>query len=121
MRAKQFITEKQKRLSAGKVLPTHKAASPGAMTALNADRYYGLYRASMLMGRYPEALDDIDSESMMGNKFFIGTYTNEEKEMYIAACEALGIDCTEMIKGPSAEPEDTNTQSAIQPFKGYPR
>ena len=118
MRAKQFITERNK---PGKPVPTHNVASPGAMTSSRADRYYGLYRASMLMGRYPENFEDIDLESMMGNKMFVGTYTEEEKKMYLAACEALGIDCHEMIKGPSAEPEDTNTQSTIQPFKGYPR
>ena len=118
MRAKQFITERNKQ---GKAVPTHDAASPGAMTSTNADRYYGLYRASMLMGRYPEALDDIDLESAMGNKMFIGTYTQEEAEMYKEACKALGIHAEEMIKGPSAEPEDTNKQSTVQPFKGYPR
>lgn len=118
MRAKQFITEKATK---GKAISTHNNASPGVMTSSNADRYYGLYRASMLMGRYPEALDDIDLESAMGNKMFIGTYTQEEADMYKEACKAMGIDAEEMIKGPSAEPEDTNTQSTIQPFKGYPR
>jgi len=117
MRAKDFLVEKATK---GAVSPTHNFASPGAMTS-NADRYYGLYRASLLMGRYPENMDDIDTESMMGNKMYVGTYTQVEAEMYKAACKALGIKGTEMIKGPSAEPPDTNTQSTVQPFKGYPR
>ena len=54
-------------------------------------------------------------------QMYVGTYTQVEAEMYKAACKALGIKGTEMIKGPSAEPPDTNTQSTVQPFKGYPR
>ena len=118
MRANDFLVEKATR---GKVPATLSAASPGARTSGRADRYYGLYRLSMLMGRYPENLDDIDLESAMGNKMYVSTYTQEEADMYSAACKAMGIPDNELIRGPSAEPEDTNKQSTIQPFKGYPR
>ena len=118
MRASEFLIERNK---SGKALHTHNAASPGALSTTHPDRYYTLYRASLLMGKHPDDIKDIDIDSFLGNKVYVGTYTPEEAEMYKAACKALGIRPVEMISGPSHEPDDVNTQSAVKPFKGYPR
>ena len=118
MKAKDFITEKKP--SQGKTVNTQHAASPGAMSA-KGDRFYGLYRASMMMGRYPEDMGDIDTESAMGNKLYVGAYTPEEKDMFMKACKALGLPTEEMIEGPSKELDDTNKQSPMNAFKGQKR
>ena len=118
MRAKSFITEKKP--SQGKTVNTQHAASPGAMSA-KGDRFYGLYRASMMMGKYPEDMGEIDTESAMGNKLYVGAYTPEEKDMFMSACKALGLPTEQMIEGPSKELDDTNKQSPLKGFKGYKR
>ena len=97
----------------GKVLDTHQAATPGAYTSTNPDRYYGLYRASMLMAKYPDNLDEIDIESMTGNKAYIGPYTDIEREMVEKAYEKLGYEAYAMAKGPSVEMPDINTKSPV--------
>ena len=97
----------------GKILDTHKAATTGAYTSSNPDRYYGLYRASMLMAKYPDNLDDIDTESMTGNKAYIGPYTDIEREMVEKAYEKLGHEAYAMAKGPSREMPDVNTKSPV--------
>ncbi len=118
MRAKSFITEKKP--TTGKTISTQHASSPGALSA-KGDRFYGLYRASMMMGKHPDDMGEIDTESMMGNKLYVGTYTPEEKDMFMSACKALGLPTEQMIEGPSKELDDTNKQSPMKGFKGYKR
>lgn len=111
MRAKDFISERKQ----GKTTDQHSKATPGAYTN-SGDRYYGLYRASMLMARAPGDDSDIDRVSIAA-KPYIGAYTPEEKKMIDAAHKALGMKVETEANGPSKEMEDTNTQSPISAAK----
>ena len=107
MRAKEFLAEKR----SGKINKHHAQATPGAYTN-NGDRYYGLYRASMLMARAPGDDADIDTDSVAA-KPYIGAYTDVEKKMIDAAHKALGMETETEAPGPSMEMYDTNKQSPV--------
>jgi hypothetical protein len=111
MRAKDFISERRQ----GKINKQHAQATPGAYTN-NGDRYYGLYRASMLMARAPGDNADIDTDSVAA-KPYIGAYTDVERKMIDAAHKALGMTTETEAEGPSSEMEDTNTQSPVTAAK----
>lgn len=111
MRAKEFLSERRQ----GKPNAQHAAATPGAYTN-NGDRYYGLYRASMLMARAPGDDSDIDTDSVAA-KPYIGAYTEVEKKMIDAAHKALGMKTEVEAEGPSGEMEDTNKQSPVMGAK----
>jgi len=116
MKAREFLQEKNSKVAP---LVTHKAATPGYSTSRGQDRYYNLYRASMMMAKYPDNIDDIPPESDIGNSMYVGQYTPVEREMYKAACKALGMPYHEVDKGPSKELDDTNKQSPVIGFKGF--
>jgi len=107
MRAIEFLTEKKH----GKIDSRQAQATPGAYTN-DADRYYGLYRASMFMARAPGNDDDIDIDSVAATAY-IGAYTDVDKQKIDAAHKALGIKTKTQARGPSQEMPDTNTQSPI--------
>ena len=111
MRAKDFLTEKK-----GKISRELEAASPGSYSN-PLDRYYGLYRASMIMARSPGNHDDIDTESFIGVRAYMGAYTEADKLKIEAANKALGVKTTVTARGPSDELEDTNKVSPINPAK----
>jgi hypothetical protein len=111
MRAKDFLSERRQ----GKPNEQHSKATPGAYTN-NGDRYYGLYRASMLMARAPGDDADIDTDSVAA-KPYIGAYTPEEKKMIDAAHKALGLTTETEAEGPSGEMDDTNKQSPVTAAK----
>jgi hypothetical protein len=117
MRATEFITESR----VGKMHQTHQAGSPGAYGGHGMDKYYDLYRASMLMGLSPEDLADVDTSSWIASQPFIGTYTDVDLAKMQAALKALGIKPKTHISGPSEEHKEVNIQSPIKSFKGYPR
>jgi len=108
MRANDFLTEKKQ----GKVSQELKAASPGSYSN-PLDRYYGLYRASMIMARSPGNSDDIDTESQMGVRPYMGAYTEVDKQKIEAANKALGVKTTVTARGPSEELEGGNTVSPM--------
>ncbi len=113
MLAKEFIIEKQV-----KVDPMHASASPGAYSS-TVDRYYGLYRASMLMACSPGDLSKIDTSSASGDKLYVGAYTDAEKNMIDSAFKAMGAKVITYASPPSHEEKDIQITSPVQPFKGY--
>jgi len=117
MRYQDFIIEQHK----GKINDSYKHASPGAYGAVGIDKYYQLYRASMLMGHSPDNLDDLDSSSWIANQPFVGTYTKAEEQKMRSAFKAIGVNPKAHITPPSQEIPNTYTTSPIKGFKGYPR
>jgi len=105
MRASEFITETQR----GKPLDAQVKVSPGA--AFTLDGFMDLYRASMMMARSPDNMDDIDSYSFVTNRPMVVTYTDEEKKMVKDAFQKMGINYSEHMSMNSEEPEGINTQS----------
>jgi len=120
MRAKDFITEAPygglggKR--PGKMNKQHAAATPGSYTS-DMDRYYGMYRASMLMARAPGDDSDIDTEAFITTRPYMGAYTEAERKMIDAANKAMGLKTKPEAEGPSGEMEDTNKQSPVMGAK----
>jgi hypothetical protein len=116
MRAIEFLMEfKRWKTKHGTIDDRQAQATPGAYTN-DADRYYGLYRASMFMARAPGNDDDIDIDSVAATAY-IGAYTDADKQKIDAAHKALGIKTKTQARGPSEEMEDTNTQSPITAAK----
>ncbi len=115
MRASEFITETQR----GEPLDAQKKVSPGA--AFTLDGFQHLYRASAIMARCPDNLDDIDPYSFVTNRPMIITYTDEEKEMVKAEFKKMGINYSEMISSKSEEPDGINTQSPTYSGKVFGR
>ena len=119
MRAKDFLTEKYGPIGGkrpGKMNKHHAQATPGSYTA-DMDRYYGLYRASMLMARAPGDDSDIDTEAMMTTRPYMGAYTDAERKKINAANKALGLTTQAEAEGPSEEMDDTNKQSPVTAAK----
>ena len=120
MRAKDFLTEAPDAAlpgkRPGKMNKQHAKATPGAYTS-NMDRYYGMYRASMLMARAPGDDSDIDTEAFLTTRPYMGAYTDCERKMINAANKAMGLKTEIEAKGPSEEMEDTNTQSPVMGAK----
>ena len=123
MKAKDVIGESVARNNArtpGELKPSYDYANPGALTGKGMDRYYDLYRASMMMGRLPSDLDNIDEASWLNNTGYFG-YTNEvDKAKIEAAFKALGLPVIELIEQRSEEMPEVNTKSPVIGFKGYP-
>lgn len=115
MRAKDFLTEKHGPIGGkrpGKMNKHHAQASPGSYTA-DMDRYYGLYRASMLMARAPGDDSDIDTEALMTTRPYMGAYTDVERKKIDAANRAMGLTTQIEAEGPSMEMDDTNKRSPV--------
>ena len=122
MRAKEFMIENSGRTRArtpGQLKKSYDYANPGAVTGADMDRYYDLYRSSMLMERSPSDIEKLDTASWMNNRGYIGYRTKEERDKIDAAFKALGITPDDLIEPGSMEQPDTNSESPIQPFKGY--
>ena len=102
----------------GKMPDVYQDALPGAV--FTTDRFYDLYRMAMIAARLPEDPADIDIYSWIGMSPYVGGYCEEEIEIAKNALKIMGADVGKHIERTgSREPEGVNTQSAIQPFKGY--
>jgi hypothetical protein len=106
----------------GKMPLNYWEANPGSV--YTADKYYDMYRASMLMGRLSnkhsdEVLDNIDAYSWINNAPMMVTYTPEEFEMAKKAFAFMGIPFGEHVPPGSDEPSAVNKVSPFKPFKGY--
>lgn len=130
MRAREFITERsdsvravgrRRNRQAGDLQDEYDYASTGALTSSDADRYYDLYRAGMLMGRSPGDLHKVDASSWLDNRAYFGYLTPVEKEKVQQAFRELGLSTEQLVADGSRECEDTNIQSPVRPFQGYPR
>ena len=130
MRAREFITERsdsvravgrRRNRQAGDLQDEYDYASTGALTSSDADRYYDLYRAGMLMGRAPADVHKVDAASWMNNRGYFGYYTEAEREKIETAFKELGLKPETLIEPGSLEPPGVNTVSPVQGFGGYPR
>ena len=92
-------------------------ANPGSV--YTADKYYDMYRASMIIARLPDDPTDIDPYSWINNAPMMVTYTPEELEMAKKAFKFLGIPMSTHVPPGSDEPDAVNKVSPFKPFKGY--
>lgn len=123
MRAKEFIKEDGAR-SRAKIMKRHQQATRGLnlFATTNYDRTYDLNRVMMAVAATDGKIKpDLDKESWAGKNNTAHPYTEAEQNMLEVAFAAAGIPFQDLNKGDleSKEPESTNTQSPLKPFKGY--
>ena len=123
MRASEFLTEGE-----GKIHHHHSQATQGIYKTRDVggyDRTYHLNRMMMAMGmadgKSQDAVD-MDNSSFVEKYNTVHPYTEEEYNMFIAATKTIPTDKKNVVPySKSQEPEDTNKQSLVKPFKGYKR
>lgn len=105
----------------GRVTQYYADVSPGALAFDGLDKYYDLYRMSMIMAGGPDDPTDIDPASWIANAPFVSGYTDaDDEKIAVAAKKLRGIKRVVAPNG-SAEPSIVNKTSPIRAFKGYPR
>lgn len=114
---KQHFKEVLNETKVGKMPLNYWEANPGSV--YTADKYYDMYRASMIIARLPEDPKDIDAHSWINNAPMMVTYTPEEYEMAKKAFAFMGIPFGEHVPPGSDEPSAVNKTSPFKPFKGY--
>ena len=123
MRASEFLTEGE-----GKMHDHHSQATPGVYKSRDVggyDRTYHLNRLMMAMamsdGKSKDAVE-LDIASFAEKYNTVHPYTEEEYNMFVAATKTIPTDRKNVVPySKSQEPEDTNKQSLVKPFKGYKR
>jgi hypothetical protein len=110
MRAKEFIFE-------GKMHSWHVRGIPGMKSLDSVDQYYDIYRFGLAMAAagdpaYP-ALGD--PEGVTENNPTTLSYTQADEDIINSALRRTGKTARQITPRVSAEPEDTNKQSPIQP------
>jgi hypothetical protein len=123
MRASEFLTEGD-----GKMHDHHSQATQGIMRVRDIggyDRTYHINRMMMAMsmadGKSQDAVD-MDSASFVEKYNTVHPYTEEEYNMFVSATKTIPTDQKTVVPySKSQEPEDTNKQSLVKPFKGYKR
>jgi hypothetical protein len=123
MRASEFLAEGE-----GKMHHTHSQATPGVYKTRDIggyDRTYHLNRLMMAMGMADGKSQDaveMDNSSFAEKYNTVHPYTEEEYNMFISATKTIPTDKKNVVPySKSQEPEDTNKQSLVKPFKGYKR
>jgi hypothetical protein len=102
----------------GKMSDTYQSSLVGGL--FTTDRFYDIYRMSMIAARLPEDPSDIDIYSWIGQSPYVGGYTEEEIEIAKKALKVMGADIGQHVKrAGSHELEGVNKQSPVQGFKGY--
>lgn len=114
---KQEIKEIVSEAKIGKMPLNYWEANPGSV--YTADKYYDMYRASMIIARLPEDPKDLDAHSWINNTPMMVTYTPEEFEMAKKAFAFMGIPFGQHVPPGSDEPGAVNKTSPFKPFKGY--
>jgi len=114
---KQEIKEVIAEAKTGKMPLNYWEANPGSV--YTADKYYDMYRASMIIARLPEDPKDLDAHSWINNTPMMVTYTPEEFEMAKKAFAFMGIPFGQHVPPGSDEPSAVNKTSPFKPFKGY--
>ena len=112
-KTKEMISEAK----TGKMPLNYWEANPGSV--YTADKYYDMYRASMIIARLPEDPKDLDAHSWINNTPMMVTYTPEEFEMAKKAFAFMGIPFGQHVPPGSDEPSAVNKTSPFKPFKGY--
>jgi hypothetical protein len=111
--AREVISEAK----TGKMPLNYWEANPGSV--YTADKYYDMYRASMIIARLPEDPKDLDAHSWINNTPMMVTYTPEEFEMAKKAFAFMGIPFGQHVPPGSDEPGAVNKTSPFKSFKGY--
>jgi hypothetical protein len=102
----------------GKMSDTYQSSLVGGL--FTTDRFYDIYRMSMIAARLPEDPSDIDVYSWIGQSPYVGGYTEEEIEIAKKALKVMGADIGQHVKrAGSQELEGVNKQSPVKGFKGY--
>jgi hypothetical protein len=122
MRATEFISETKM----GKISPQQQQATRGLnifSKKIDAyDRNYDLNRLMMAVAS-SDGINPIEmpAESWVGKHNTAHPYTKEEQDMLKLAYKAAGLEYIDLNNGnlDSEELADTNTQSIVNPFKGY--
>ena len=123
MRAFEFIFEDNEH---GKIHKDHAQASQGVYKTRDVggyDRVYHMNRLWMAMacadGKSQDAVE-MDAASCSVKYNTVHPYTEEEYNMFISATKTIPTDKEKIVPySKSQEPEDTNKQSLVKPFKGY--
>ena len=123
MRAFEFIFEDNEH---GKIRKDHAQASRGVYKTRDVggyDRVYHMNRLWMAMacadGKSQDAVE-MDAASFAEKYNTVHPYTEEEYNMFISATKTIPTDKEKIVPySKSQEPEDTNKQSLVKPFKGY--
>lgn len=124
MRASEFLNEDKE----GKISKRAEQATQGVMKARDVggyDRVYWLNRAMMAAacadGEDEKKLD-LDSSSWSEKFNTIHPYTEKEWKMMKQVIATVPTESQTIVPwSPSMEPESTNAQSLVKPFKGYKR
>lgn len=95
--------------------------SPGAQAFDGLDKYYDLYRMSLIMAGGPDDLTDIDPASWISNAPFVSGYTDADDAKIMHAAKKLKGVARVVAPPGSREPADTNTASPVVSFRGYAR
>jgi hypothetical protein len=127
MRANEFITEDEKRHGRwGKLTPDVKGALPGMWVQRqlrNTDPYmqyrYGLALAAARGIQAGET--EFSQESAWAENFAVVGYAKEDQELIDMADRLMGVKATKMADYGSEETAETNIQSPVKAFSGYPR
>jgi hypothetical protein len=129
VRASEFITEErsEKRHGRwGKLSPELKGALPGMWVQRqlrNTDPYmqyrYGLALAAARGIQAGETA--FEQESAWAENFAVVGYAKEDQELIDMADRLMGVKATKMADSASTETVETNIQSPVKPFAGYPR
>ena len=124
MRAREFIVEVAGNAPIGK---RKRYASRGLNLFGDGERWntdYTLNRVMMAAAATDGTfVPDMDEKSWIGKHKSAHPYTKEEQAMLKMAFKAAGADWHDLNKGDmdSEELPDTNVQSPMIGFKGYPR
>lgn len=121
MRAHEFLTEGE-----GKIPKRLEQATQGVIRARDVggyDRVYHMNRLWMAMacadGMSQDAVE-MDNASFAEKYNTVHPYTEEEYNMFVSASKTIPTDKKTIVPySKSMEPEDTNKQSLVKPFKGY--
>lgn len=128
MRAREFVLEsvsiaKQR----GAIHRDHIETMPSAhRVAGTQDRHYALNRVMMAAAMADgENVPKLGPESWNNKNNTAHPYSKVEAKMLKHAYKAAGVEWDDVLKpnpdNESQEPDDTNVNSVVRPFKGYPR
>ena len=125
MRARDFVVE---RTVVGKIKKRHAAVQQGIVKSRDDGGYdrtnhmNRMWMATAMADGKSKKPVDMDAYSWVEKYNTQHPYTEEEYNMFIAATKTVPTDKKNVVPySKSQEPEDTNTQSLVKPFKGYKR
>lgn len=126
MRAKEFINEAKGLRGNNRAAANHEferahpsLVAPDGRGDMYIGRYYDFYRVSLLAGLHPDDLEKMDTVSFFGNLPAFSGYSEADRDKLVRAMKKLGMKPKDYISKGSSEPDGTNAQSIVKPFKGY--